>query len=113
MAKYQIEATVLIEVDIEDDSVIRRCVENWNDENQPVPYGQGQRGWQDMFYDLTDEAQVIEHLAYNLGIRDRYLPSLDGWADMDNDAANARIENISWWSPIRIDGDGGRVSDER
>lgn len=105
MAKYQIEATVLIEVDVNDDAVIRRCVENWNDDNQPVPYGQGQRGWRDIFYTLADENDVIEHLAFNLGIRDCYLRQLDGWADMDNDAADARIVDISWWKPIRIDND--------
>lgn len=107
MAKYQIEATVLVEVDINDDSVIRRCVENWNDENKPVPYGQGQRGWRDVLYDLAEEDEVIEHLAYNLGIRDRYLTQLDGWADMTDEAADARIVDVSWWSPIQIDS-GGR-----
>ena len=103
MAKYQIEATVLIEVDINDPTVITRCVENWNDEGQPVPYGQGLRGWRDVLYNLTDEDEVLEMLAYNLAIRDRYLTQLDGWADMTNEAADARIVDIDWWKPIRID----------
>jgi hypothetical protein len=66
--------------------VIDRCIENHNDGGQPVPYGVGQRGWRDMFYDLTTPADVIGMLALNCGFRDIKLSRLEGWADLPDDA---------------------------
>lgn len=82
--RYRVEFHVAVEFDV-DPEAIDRVVENRNDDDVPVPYGTGQRGWRDMLYSFDDdgpERGAVRMLAWNCGIKDRLTTSLDGWADM-------------------------------
>jgi len=49
---------------------------------------------EDFPYSHMDEESTIEMLAYNLGLNDRQLDHLDGWADMDCRLAEAHRVDI-------------------
>lgn len=85
-------------------AAVLRCIENWTDEDRPAR--DGERGWRDSMYPLSEEEDVVKHLAYNLALRSRSLDQLDGWADIEDPekAANrfARryegdIEDVDIW----------------
>lgn len=94
LSKYRLYYTVIVEVDVNDDNVIARCVENHDDEGQPQVPEKGGRGWRDMFYDLDTDEKVLDMLAYNLAFNNRSLSSLDGWADLPDTAAHAEIMDL-------------------
>lgn len=80
-----VQMTVTVQVTINDDSVVTRCIEN-------------EDGWRDTFYRLETEDDVLEHLAYNCinnGVED--VSRLDGWADLEPGAATARIIDVEPW----------------
>lgn len=69
MTKYTIELTIEVEVEI-----AQEVIDVVDDE------------WRATFYDLEDEEAIVAHIATNL-LRRRRLFSLDGWADMPDEAA--------------------------
>ncbi len=83
--RYEVTFSVTVEVVVHDRDAISRVVENHDDQHNPQPRQQGGWGWRDHFYDL-DEAGAAEMLAYNLGVQHRRLASLDGWADLPDEA---------------------------
>lgn len=89
MRKFYVEVTSEVEVTVHDDSVIARVLENHDDDGQPTP--RGGNGWQDMFYAMDTEGDVVEHLAYNYianGVET--ISRLDGWADVEAGAVEFR-----------------------
>lgn len=73
---------VSVRVDVNDQDVIDRVVNN--DDN-----------WQGMYYRMTTADEVLDHLAYNCAANGvERVNRLDGWADMADDAATMRIENV-------------------
>lgn len=92
MAEQHFRVSVQLEIAVTlDDEVVRRCVENLDDAGQPQPDERGSRGWRNIYYDLHTPERVAEHMAYNLAIRGASLSSLDGWADLADDLAAARV----------------------
>lgn len=89
---YEVTATVTVRVEVNDQNVIDRCV---NDED----------GWRTrMFYrDCDSPEAVAKHLAHNCiynGSND--LRTLDGWADLPAGAATMTITDIDFddvWVP--------------
>lgn len=63
-------------------AAVLRCIENWTDEDRPPE--EGEKGWRDSMYPLHEEEDVVQHLAYNLALRQRFLDQLDGWADIED-----------------------------
>lgn len=47
--------------------------------------------WVRDFYGLDTPEKIAEHLAWNLGVRDRDLDDLDGFADQPRSAAHAEV----------------------
>lgn len=94
MTKYRLEYMVDVLIEINDDNVITRVLENHDDAGVPQPRQKGGTGWRDTLYDLDDRDAVLDMLGYNLGLHDRDLNQLDGWADMPNTAATGRIADL-------------------
>lgn len=84
MSKHRITVEVEVEIDVHDESVITRCVENHNDRGEPQEPARGGRGWRDIYYgDVDTPERVIEHLAYNYVVNGtENVGRLDGWADL-------------------------------
>lgn len=78
-----VTATVTYRVVINNEDVVRRCTENVD-------------GWQDDFYMLKTRADVLQHLAYNLGLHDLRLSQLEGWADLPDDAVTVTSFTQDW-----------------
>ena len=81
MARYRVYMSVPVEITINDQNVIDRCV---NDED----------GWRtEMYYRLDTRDKVLEHLAFNAAVNGRrYVSDLDGWADLDDNAAYMHVD---------------------
>jgi hypothetical protein len=77
MAKrtFTIEITGYAEIEIDDE-----VIEVVNNE------------WREQFYNLRSEAEIVEHVAYNLLVNKWQLSQLDGWADQPDDNATVTIE---------------------
>jgi hypothetical protein len=90
--EYVTSLTLDVEVQVNDPSVIARCVNNQDD-------------WRDSFYDLRTAEEVIGHLVYNYvanGVED--IRRLDGWADVAEDAvvfSPTRSGFVLWGTVVR------------
>lgn len=71
MARYTVEITFEVEMEIDPEVIALALTEEWRSE----------------FYQLANEADVLEMLAYNIAIKDRSLSHLDGWADREDSQA--------------------------
>lgn len=82
MSEYMVQLRYTVRVTVTDDNAIDRVVNNDND-------------WSGSFYfsDVTDPTErrdkALGMLAANIGIGRSRLSSLDGWADMPDDAVRA------------------------
>ena len=65
MARFRAKVTLLVTLEAAPDIVARALTEEW----------------QRQFYPFDTEAEVLEHLIYNLVLQRQRLSSLDGWAD--------------------------------
>ena len=77
--KFEIEARVFAIVEI-DDSVFD-AVDN---------------EWRSNFYPLHTPNDIAEHVGWNVGIMDRKLTMLDGWADQPEGSVRV-IEDKEWY----------------
>lgn len=76
MAKYVATGTYYVEMEIDPDVIAVALTPEWQAD----------------FYKFADEQDVVEHLAYNLAMKDRSLSRLDGWADRSDDDAKVTRE---------------------
>ena len=76
--KFRVVVTQEVVVTVNDPSVIRRCVDDEDD-------------WRGTYYPLSTEEDVIGHLAMNAD--SMAVNRLDGWADLDSQAATMYIES--------------------
>ena len=70
MARFEVVVTVTVVLDVADDVIALHRDADWVKD----------------FYQLDTPELIVEHLAYNLGIKDRDLSNLDGfagWPDSD------------------------------
>lgn len=82
MTTHYVELIVRVKIDVNDPDVIARVVENHD-------------GWQQMFYGMTTEQEVLEHLAYNAVRNGRSdATMLDGWADLPADAVVMDLDDV-------------------
>lgn len=88
MSRHRINVIVPVVIEIEDDSdVITRCTENHDN-------------WRGTYYDLSDEDEVIRHLAFNCAINGaRDGTRLDGWADLSEDVLRMWVDRngVDFW----------------
>lgn len=80
MARYVVELTIEVEMEI-DPAVVAVAL---------TPE------WQAQLYPMDDEADVLEMLAWNCAVKSRELSSLDGWADRadgDLEVIRCNVEN--------------------
>lgn len=98
MNVYEVTAEITIRVEVDEDSttIIRRCIENHDDEGVPQPDERGGRGWRNLFYPCKTRNDVIEHLAFAMGVRGYSLPQMDGFADLADDAARADVADVQF-----------------
>lgn len=77
MARYVVELTIEVEMEIEPEVVAVALT----------------REWQAHLYPMHGDADVLEMLAWNCAVKGRELTSLDGWADRaDDDLSVVRCE---------------------
>jgi hypothetical protein len=89
---HDVDIEISVRVTINDPDVVRRCVENLDDQGVPQPDERGSRGWRNVMYDLRTEEDVINHLAWNCAMNHFHDASrLDGWADLPPTAATMTI----------------------
>lgn len=82
MSKYFVDVMVTVEVTVNDDSVIRRVVDN-------------EDNWRGTFYDMRTRDDVLYHLAFNcINNGADQAVRLDGWADLAGDAATMRVVDV-------------------
>ncbi len=86
MKKFLVTWTVECELEL-DDEVINRV----DDE------------WRKALYDLRNESDIAEHIAYNLVMNNARLSQLDGWADMNDSQARATDTTLVEWNVDSID----------
>lgn len=98
MSRKRFLIDVHMQIDLElDDLVIDRCVNNEDEDGVPQERSDNGTGWRDHYYDLDTAESVAQHLAYNLGIKERSLSSLDGWGDLaDDDLATTHFVGIDY-----------------
>lgn len=79
MNTHTIECRVLVKITINDPDVVTRAVKNKD-------------GWWETICPLYNEAEVLEHLAYNTVMNGvTSANDLDGWADLPRDAATMQV----------------------
>ena len=92
MTKYRIKSEVVVELEIDD-----AVMDVIDDE------------WRELFYDLRNTGDILEHLIYNSVIHKRPVCNLDGWADQEPDALWVRycpsIRLLSWQRALGKDGE--------
>lgn len=96
MTGFDVAMAVEVRIEVEDESVFLRCIENHNDEGEPQPDIRGGSGWRNIYYDITSREGVLEHLAYNAianGVED--ASRLDGWADLEPGAITMRVQHAA------------------
>ena len=76
---FVVHVTAVVEVTINDPDAIQRC---FTDE------------WRASMYRFDTEGEVLDHLAIALGCREMQLSRMDGWADLPDDAVEARV--LDW-----------------
>lgn len=92
MAKYEVVFVVSVEVEINNPDVLRRVLENTDDEGNPVPFDSSRRpsmeeprGWRHTFFpSLDSEEKIVTHLA-GLAIRGLDIGNMEGWQDLATD----------------------------
>lgn len=88
MSEHSVDMIVSVIIMVNNRDVIDRVVNN-------TPDMPGGRPWRSNFYDLQTEEDVLEHLAYNcINNGFHQANSLDGWADLDDDAATMDIAEV-------------------
>ena len=75
MPKYRVVATLVLEVEITGKLADRSKDQDFVDD----------------FYSLDTPEKIAEHLAWNLGIQNRDLTDLDGFADLETQDASVDI----------------------
>ena len=83
MGQYNVHASVIVSISINDDDVIERVTGPEGDE------------FRASLYDLHTEEDVLAHLAFNCvqnGRRD--FAMLDGWADLTREAGTMYIDDV-------------------
>jgi hypothetical protein len=101
LGAYTVDALRSVTVTINDPSVIARVVENHDDEGVPQPFEKDGTGWRNVFYDITDADGVVEMLAYNCAVNGvTKANSLDGWADLGDDAATMEERSGDEWVEV-------------
>lgn len=68
MARYKVLVTVEVELEINPEIIEVALTSEW----------------QEHFYRMDGEADVLEHLIYNCAFHHRPLTALDGWADRED-----------------------------
>lgn len=92
--RYQLHYDVAVTVVVADDDVVDRCLQNHDDAGVPQPRQSGGPGWQDKFYELDTKEKVLGHLGWNLGVKNRHVSNLEGYADLDDTAADAWVDDV-------------------
>jgi hypothetical protein len=95
--KYWITFTGEAEVTVRDDRVILRVTENRDDEDRPEGHPEHipERAYRKVLYRIDSEGDVLEMLLWNAAANGvRRANRLDGWADLDDEAAEVRIDRI-------------------
>lgn len=95
--KFWITFTGEAEVTVRDDRVILRITENRDDEDRPEghPEYNAERSYRNTLYRIDSEGDVLEMLLWNAAANGiRQANRLDGWADLDREAAEVRIDRI-------------------
>jgi hypothetical protein len=85
------------EVTIADERVVLRITENRDDKDRPEgsPGHDPQGAYRAFFYDISTEEDVLKMLVWNAAANGvERANQLDGWADLDRDAAVTAIEGI-------------------
>lgn len=95
MREYNCDVSLVVKVDVTDDSAILRCIENHDENGVPQEDVRGGTGWRNLYYDLRTEGDVIEHWVSNAvrnGVDD---PSrLDGWGDLEPGVVTVHVEAV-------------------
>jgi hypothetical protein len=88
---YSVTFLVTVHLHVKDDDAIERVERETGDFREfAYAFPEGER-----------EEGAVEMLAYNVGCRDRPLSSLDGWADLPDDAVEARVAwQLDEWERI-------------
>ena len=85
MSTHNVEMLVAVRVEVNDPDVIARVVENHD-------------RWQETYYRMDTEDDVIEHLAFNcINNGTTRANALDGWADMSDTAATMDVVDVEPW----------------
>lgn len=83
MRAFDAKVTVWVRIEVNDENVIDRCVNN-------------EDGWRDSLYNLQTPEEVIGHLAYNSVVNDvQDVRRLDGWADVAEGAVSFRNQDMT------------------
>lgn len=95
--KFWVTFTGEAEITVRDDRVILRVTENRDDEDHPQghPNWRRERSYRNTLYRISSEEQVLEMLLWNAaanGVRE--ANRLDGWADLDREAAEVHIDSV-------------------
>jgi hypothetical protein len=87
MSKRRYAVSVTLECELEcDDEVITRVHEH---------------SWRSQFYTFHSDEEAVEMLVSNL-IKQRGLPSLDGWGDCSDAQARLRSQELVDWEVRRL-----------
>jgi len=107
---FDVEVRCRVRVTITDPDVVRRCVENHDDQGVPQPDVQGGSGWWNTYYPIRSRDGVLAHLACNAVANDiSKAYDLDGWADLDPDAATMYVEDVAAEDDVTITRGDGRA----
>lgn len=95
--KYTVGFSGTAEITVKDDRVVLRITENRDDDERPEgdPEHRPERAYRSVLYDISTLDDVLNMLLWNAarnGVRN--ANRLDGWADLDDDAAVTEIQNI-------------------
>lgn len=88
MRTFDVEVTTTVTVTVNDEDAIARAVDNHAAPSIAHPEAR----WQDQYWPVADECDVIRHFAFNAvanAVDD--ASSLDGWADLERDAVTMQV----------------------
>lgn len=108
---FDVEVRCTVRVTVTDPDVVRRCVENHDDRGVPQRDVQGGEGWWNVYYPTKTRDAVLAHLACNAVANHlRRAVDLDGWADVEPDAAIMSLEDVGAEGDVTLfTGDDGRA----
>lgn len=95
--KFTVRFSGEAEVTVRDDRVILRVTENRDGHDRPEsdPQHDAEHAWRRVLYNMSTEKEVLAMLVWNAAANGvRQANRLDGWADLDRDAASVDIERI-------------------